>query len=344
MKILVTGISGRVGANLARALIDAGHDVRGLVWSRDARPAKLAALPVELVEGTLVNPADVDRAVDGVDAVYHLGAAFQGGGPFSETDYFEINVRGTFNMLDAARRNADRLQHFFFASTDAIYNKYVPDGLRDPIREDTMPAAPGGAYALSKVLGEDLCRGYVRIHDLPVTIFRFALVVAGDEILDFSQFRLRHWIDVYAKKIDEIGRQVHAHLQTLDADAPDTPDRLFIARDETGRTYKKHIADVRDIVAGLLCGLGNTAAIGETFQLAAPAPFTWEETIPSLAAQLGLEYADARLAAHNPTFYEFDLSKGKRLLGFHPRYDIFTMIDSALAFRRGEESDMIATQ
>lgn len=340
MNILVTGISGRIGANLAHTLLQAGHHVRGLVWDRDARPAKLAALPVELIEGNLVNPDDVDRAVDGMDAIYHLGAAFQGGGPFSDTDYFEINVRGTFNMLDAARRNADRLQHFFFASTDAIYSKYLPGGLSEPIREDEMPAEPGASYALSKVLGEDLCRGYLDIYNVPITMFRFALAVAGDEILDWSQFRLDHWLGVYANKTSDAGRQVYAQLQALQQEGK----QLLIARDENGRTYKKHIADVRDIVGGLAAGLGNEQVIGQAIQLAAPAPFTWEEAVPHLAKTLGLAYGDARLADHNPTYYEFDLSKCRTLLGYQPRYDIITMFDDAMAFRQGEARDVIGTQ
>ena len=109
-----------------------------------------------------------------MDAIYHLGAAFQGGGPFSNDQYFEINVRGTFNMLEAARLRAPNLQHFFFASTDALYSKYVPGGVPDPIHEDRFPIEPGGMYALTKSQGEALCRGYIRNYDLPIAIFRFA--------------------------------------------------------------------------------------------------------------------------------------------------------------------------
>ena len=44
-----------------------------------------------------------------------------------------------------------------------------------------------------------------------------------------------------------------------------------------GRAWRKHIADVRDIVGGCVAALGNAAAVGQTFQLAGPAPFTWDE-------------------------------------------------------------------
>ena len=84
MRILITGITGRIGANVAAALVRDGHRVRGLVWPRDPRVAKLLGLDLKLQHGSLTDPDDVLKAVDGMDAVYHMGAAFQGGGPFVE--------------------------------------------------------------------------------------------------------------------------------------------------------------------------------------------------------------------------------------------------------------------
>ena len=228
MKILITGISGRIGANLAQALIQRGHSVRGLVWPQDARREKLAALDVELVEGTITNPADVDRAVAGVEVICHLAAAFQGGGPFTNEQYFEINVRGTFNLLEAARQKAGNLQHFFYASTDAAYEKYIPGGVPEPIREDEFKVAPVGQYALTKTLGEQLSQGYYRTYGLPVTVFRFALAVAGDEILDFAQFYLHHWRKVYEAMSGETAAAVRAELQRLQPQDPGAAQRCLL--------------------------------------------------------------------------------------------------------------------
>lgn len=344
MHILITGISGRIGANLAKALIEAGHSVRGLVWAQDRRSEKLAGLPVELSEGTITNMAAVEAAVAEVDAICHLAAAFQGGGPFTNEQYFDINVRGTFNMLEAVRQRTKPLQQFFYASTDAIYEKYIPGGMTEPIREDTMKIAPGGQYALTKYLGEELALGYHRNYGVPVTVFRFALAVAGDEILNFAQFYLSHWLKSYEKLTTPEAVQVYQRLQAMcPADEAAAQRCLLIARDAQGRSYKKHIADVRDIVQGFTDGLDKPGAIGQIFQLAAPTPYTWEETIPYLAQKLGVDYVDVNLAGQVPTFYEFDMSKGQRLFGYQPRYDIFTMIDDALAFRQGQTTGVIPT-
>jgi UDP-glucose 4-epimerase len=341
MHILITGISGRIGANLAKALLDKGHTVRGLIWERDRRIEKFAKMNVELVEGTITEPGDVAAATAGVDAIYHLGAAFQGGGPFTNSEYFDINVRGTFNMLEAAQALGNRLQQFVFASTDAIYSKYLPTGIAEPIREDEFPLEPGGVYALTKLLGEDLCRGYTRNAGLPVTICRFALTVAGDEILDFRQFYLSHWRKAYANMTSPQTQAVAAQLE--EAAKRVGENALLLARDGSGRSYKKHIADVHDIVAGLVAVLGKDSALGETFQLAAPRPFTWEEAIPYLAKKLHLPWVEVNLAGHAPTFYEFDLSKGRKLLGYEPSYDIFRMIDEGLAMRAGQSVSVVPT-
>jgi nucleoside-diphosphate-sugar epimerase len=338
VKVLITGISGRIGANLAKALLEAGHAVRGLVWPQDRRAGKLEGLDVDLIEGDLADAADVQRAVNGTEVVCHLGAAFQGGGPFTEQDYFETNVRGTFNVLEAARETTDRLQHLFFASTDAAYRKYIPGGMPHPIREDTAPMLPVGWYPLSKQLGEDMCLGYHRAYNLPVTVFRFAMTVAGDEILNYRQFYLSHWCKTYENKPGQAAGRVYQQLLSLQQDGR---DRLLIARDSTGRSYKKHIADVRDITVAFTAALNKPQVAGEVFQLGGPGPFTWEEAIPYMADKLGLDYVDVRLDGHVPTFYEFDLDKSVR--GYQPQYDIFRMIDSAIRVRQGQGPDAIPT-
>lgn len=325
MRVLVTGITGRIGANLAAGLLKQGHRVRGLVWPRDSRVGKLEGLDLELLQGSLTEPQDVRRAVDGVEVVYHLGAAFQGGGPFTEQEYFDINVGGTFNMLEAARAQKGLVQ-FIFASTDALYDKYVPGGMKEPIREDEAPRRPRGWYALSKSLGEELCNGYHRSYGLPVTILRFANTFGAGEVLDYPQF--------YLSKFKE-GQPRLSRLW-------DGKERVLLLKDDRGRPFKKHIAEVRDIVHGCLCALGKPAAIGQTFQLGGPRAFTWDEVAPRLSQLFNLPVLEFTPDGP-PTYYEYDLTKARQLLGFQPQYDIHRMIDDAVAFRRGQNIGVLPT-
>jgi UDP-glucose 4-epimerase len=119
-------------------------------------------------------------------------------------------------------------------------------------------------------------------------------------------------------------------------------ERLVVLKDQQGRPYKKHIADVRDIVLGLLAAFDKPAAIGETFQLGGPVPFTWDEAVPYLSERLGIPYVEA-VSGGVPTYYEYDIGKARDLLGFRPAHDMFRMIDDALAFRRGETIGVLPT-
>jgi nucleoside-diphosphate-sugar epimerase len=325
MKILITGITGRIGGNLAARLVEQGHRVRGLVWPKDPRVEKFEGIDLELIEGSLTEYEDVQKVTDGIDVIYHLGAAFQGGGPFTDNDYFEINLRGTFHMLKAATQQ-DNLKQFIFASTDALYAKYPPGGMDKPIREDAMPREPRGWYAISKSVGEEMCYGYWRTQSLPITILRFCMVVGAGEILNFRQFYLSK-----LKGLPELSALWRGE------------ERLLLLKDMKGRSYKKHIADVRDIAHGCICVLNKTQAAGHVIQLGGPRPFTWAEAIPYLSQRLNIPYQEAIIHGA-PTHYEYDLTKARDLIGFNPQYDIIRMIEDAIAYREGKTIDVLPTE
>ena len=92
----------------------------------------------------------------GRDTIFHLGAAFQAGGPFTPEQYFDVNVKGLFNVLEAGLALGDDLRHLIFTSTDATMSKYPPESIGEPIREDSLPLSTTDWYGYSKVLGENL--------------------------------------------------------------------------------------------------------------------------------------------------------------------------------------------
>ena len=191
--------------------------------------------------------------------------------------------------------------------------------------EDEGVRAPRGWYSLSKSMCEELCTGYWRTYRVPVIILRFSYVAGAGEILSFRQFYLSN-----LKNLPELAPLWHGE------------ERLVILKTPDGRPYKKHIADVRDIVHGCACALDKTGAAGEAIQLGGPEAFTWDRAVPHLSERLRIPYIEASVQG-TPTFYEFDLSKARRLLGFRPQYDIIRMIDDALAFRRGEDIGILPT-
>ena len=123
MNILITGITGRIGSNVASFLIKSGHNVTGFSWSQDQKIEKMKKIGCKIIVGDLENFDDVNRAVSENEVVLHMGAAFQSGGPFSPNQYFDINVKGTFNILEACSKNSN-IKHLIVTSTDSTISKY----------------------------------------------------------------------------------------------------------------------------------------------------------------------------------------------------------------------------
>src|SRR5512136_2416534 len=100
--ILVTGATGHIGNVLVRKLLDRGERVRALIWrGEDTTP--LQGLPVEQVEGDVLDPASLDIAMRGIRTVYHL-AGIISIMPGRDPIVWRVNVEGTRNVLAAARK------------------------------------------------------------------------------------------------------------------------------------------------------------------------------------------------------------------------------------------------
>lgn len=104
---LVTGAPGFLGAHIVEALVRRGVTVRA--WARPGEPRdNLRGLPVEIVEGDVRDPERALAAVQGIDTVFHAAAIYESWAP-DPTLMYDVNLRGTFNVLEAARRVGARV-------------------------------------------------------------------------------------------------------------------------------------------------------------------------------------------------------------------------------------------
>ncbi len=341
MKVLITGITGRVGANIAQNFLDHGHDVRGFVWPGDRQAEKMKAVGAEIVEGDLASSTDVNAAVDGREVILHLGAAFQAGGPFTPEQYFDTNVKGTFNVLEASKNLGNQLKHVLITSTDATMFKYPEGGIVKPIAEDSLPLSTTDWYGYSKVLCESLLNRYRAQDDLKGTIIRFANVWGAGEILNFGQFHLSHFLKQFEGRTDDAGKATYEVLQSESAKSDGGP-RLIVARDVNGRPWKKHQVEVRDLVHAYDQAVGNPATFGNVYQLGSKEPFTWDVLIPYISEKTGIPYSTVDLAT-NPTFYEYDLSAAKNDFGYAPTLTLTDMVDEAIRYNTEGGGGIIPT-
>lgn len=169
MTYLITGGAGFIGSNTAEHLIRQGAKVRILDNFSSGKRENLKALPgdYELIEGDIRDAAIVRKAVDSVDYVIHLAA--MPSVPKSIADPVEsneINIRGTLNVLEAARGAG--VKKLVFASSAAIYG----DSPELPKEEEMLPN-PLSPYALQKLAGEYYCKIYWDLFKLPTVSLRY---------------------------------------------------------------------------------------------------------------------------------------------------------------------------
>jgi uronate dehydrogenase len=183
MRILITGAAGYVGRRLSRALT-AHHD--------------LILADVQPLDDPRWRALDVTRfdqavaAARGVDAIVHLAVATGHEGEFEDDAFnqtrFDVNVKGTWNMLEAARRAGVR--RFVYTSSLMVVWGYPPP---QHVAGDA-PARPVGTYALTKQLGETMCEHYARVHGLPVICLRIAKPVDLDDTVMKSRPIRPQWL------------------------------------------------------------------------------------------------------------------------------------------------------
>ncbi len=163
MADLVTGATGFTGGHLARMLVARGHHVRALVRDR-SKASDLAAAGIELVEGDLRDRAALDRAVSGIERVYHIAAMYRQAGLPADT-YRAVNALAARDMIEAAARaGVTRVMH---CSTVGVHG----DVEHPPANEDA-PLKPGDVYQETKLEGENLARDAGHRLGIEVTIAR----------------------------------------------------------------------------------------------------------------------------------------------------------------------------
>ncbi|MGC8817573.1 MAG: GDP-mannose 4,6-dehydratase [Candidatus Hadarchaeum sp.] len=169
-RVLVTGVAGFIGSHLAERLVASGFEVVGLDNFSSGLMENLSSVKnsknFSLFKGDILNDGDLSKAKD-VDAIFHLAA--QSSVPKSTEDPcrdFEINVRGTINMLEHARR--EDVKAFIFASSSTVYG----EAKILPTPED-HPLQPISNYGASKAAGEAYCSSYCSLYGIGAVSLRY---------------------------------------------------------------------------------------------------------------------------------------------------------------------------
>ena len=336
MKVFITGATGRVGSQVAKALMERGHTISTVVLPGDPFLSKAQSTGIECVTGNLADRDSVRQAMEGAEAVFHLAALIS----FRAEDrdrLWQANVTGSYNVFEyAAHLAAERPIRLIFASSDQVYPtrfaRYRPV-------DENHPREPYSFYGMTKLLGQDLLEFFARTTPhLNVTTAVFSHIEAASEVVDpngeYSRpaFSLQGRIDslraASSHNANSAANDVQRMLDILEPlAAADNP--LLLARDANGNAHTQELSDVRDIVSALLLMLDKPAAIGETFNLAPPSLVGLDTFIPYLAKATGRRYVEANLPAELGQPHS-TAAKARALLGWVPRYTLFDMVDEAV--------------
>lgn len=172
-KVLVTGADGFIGSHLVEGLLQKGYQVKAFVYYNsfntwgwlDTLPMEELA-QIEVFCGDIRDPHGVEEAMKGVDMVFHLAALIAIPFSYHSPDaYVDTNVKGTLNVLQAAR--ALNLEKILVTSTSEVYGtaQYVPIDEKHPFQGQSP-------YSATKIGADRLAESFYRSFDLPVAIVR----------------------------------------------------------------------------------------------------------------------------------------------------------------------------
>jgi dTDP-glucose 4,6-dehydratase len=172
-EILVTGADGFIGSHLTETLVKQGYNVKAFVYYNSFNSwGWLDTLPqeilknIEIFSGDIRDPNGVRKAMSGIDTVYHLAALIAIPFSYHSPDtYVDTNIKGTLNVLQAARDlNTKRL---LITSTSEVYGtaKYVPI-------DENHPFQGQSPYSATKIGADRLAESFFRSFGTPVTIVR----------------------------------------------------------------------------------------------------------------------------------------------------------------------------
>jgi UDP-glucuronate 4-epimerase len=300
MTTLITGGAGFIGSNLAAALRERGENIVLLDNFNDyydpalkrANAARFASDPcVTLIEGDVRNAALVDQVVreHGVRRIAHLAAMAGVRNSVEEAAlYFEVNVMGSLNLVEAARKHG--VEQFIQASTSSVYGSTT----RVPFVEEDPADRPLAPYPASKRAAELLGHSHHHLFGLNVTCLRF--------------------FNVYGPN----GRPDMMPLKVMKALRENQPIKLF-----NGGNISRDWTYIDDVVRGIVAALDRPLGY-EVINLGCGAPISMTAFVDVLEALSGktAQRVSVPTPPSDPPITYCDNSRARRLLDFVPTVSV----------------------
>ncbi len=261
MKVLVTGGAGFIGSHLVDHLIEDGYEVRVL---DDLSAGSLENLKqwidherFEFMQGDLRRRDVCEKAVKGIDAVFHLAANPEVRiGAQSPELLYETNVLITYNLLETMRK--EDIKALAFTSSSTVYG----EAKEIPTPEDYGPLEPISVYGGAKLAAEALIAGYAHTFDIKAVVFRLANIIGK---------RSNHGV-------------IYDFINKLKAN----PHRLEILGDGTQRKSYLHVSDTVEAMLYLFKEFLKEDKIYDAYNIGSEDWITVTEIAEIVSREMGL--------------------------------------------------------
>ncbi len=302
-KVLVTGADGFIGSHLTESLLEKGYEVKAFSYYNSFNTwGWLDTLPqeklneIEVFTGDIRDPNGVREAMQGVDGVFHLAALIAS--PFSyhsPDSYVDTNIKGTLNVLQAARQL--ETQRVLVTSTSEVYGtaQYVPIDEKHPFQGQSP-------YSATKIGADRLAESFYRSFGLPLSIVR-----------PFNTFGPR---------------------QSARAVIPTIISQLLAGKEEIqlgALTPTRDFNYVKDTAAGFIAIAESDRAIGEEINIATQQEISIGELAEEIIAQIN---PNAKIVCDEQRLRP-EKSEVNRLLGSNEKIKALTDWKQQYTFAQG---------
>ena len=321
MKVLITGGAGFIGSHLAETLVNHGHEVVALDNLSTGRVENVSHLngnpAFQLVVGSILDDRLVDKFVERCDAIFHLAAAV--GVELIVKQPLEsltTNIRGSEIVLEMAHRYRKRV---LITSTSEIYGKNT----NGPLREDEdrilgSPLKSRWSYSTSKAVDEILAYTYWKEKGIPTVIVRLFNTVGPRQTGAYGMVIPRF-----------IQQALRGEPLTIFGDGQQS--RCFL--------------HVKDAVTAMIALMELPSAAGEAFNIGSQEEVTIEQLAKRVVELTGSPSTTSYIPyseAYEEGFEDMarrvpDIHKANRFVGFTPTMNLRDILQSVIAYYRGQE-------
>lgn len=297
-KILLTGADGFIGSHLTEALVRAGYDVKAFVfynsissWGWLDKCADDVKGKFEVFAGDIRDPYGVRTAMTGCDAVLHLAALIAIPYSYHSPDtYIDTNIKGTLNVLQAARElGVSKVVH---TSTSEVYGtaRFVPITEEHPLQGQSP-------YSASKIGADQIAQSFYLSFSTPVVTLR-----------PFNTYGPR--------------QSARAVIPTIITQIANGQRKIKLGALHPTRDFNY----VTDTVGGYIKAIETEAGVGEVINLGSNFEISIGDTAQAIADVMGVEIEiitdDQRLRPNKSEVERLwaDNNKAQKLLGWKPEY------------------------